>query len=454
MDHEAPPANSESNVHQEPDQGVFDELRQLLLEPEREQIQQLEGRLERWRPDPDGLGRMLPEALVRRAKPDAALGVALYPTIEEALKQSVKKNPVVLVEAIAPLMMPAIRKAIAQALQGMMQSMNELLEHSISIRALGWRWQAFRTGKPYAEVALLNVLLYRVEQVFLIHRETGLLLCHVSAEPDGRQDPEAISGMMAAIQDFVHDAFQVSEDATLDTFQVGSLTGWVERGSKAYLAVLVRGTPPPDIRIRLQDTLAQLHQEYHDPLDEFQGDNKSFETAEPALEACLLSQRAEAHRPLSPVFLWFALGLVLGMIGLGLGSWWQVQGRWERYVERLRDMPGIVVTRSEKRWGSYVIHGLRDPLAPDPNTLLEEAKIPAQKVSSQWELYQALYPSFTLQRVRRMLQPPETVELTWQDGTLVASGRATRAWVERARDLTRGFPGVQAWRDDELAVIE
>jgi len=159
----SPPANSESNSYQEQNQDMFDELRQLLLEPEREQLQQLEGRLERWRPDPHGLSRMLPEAFVRRPKPDPALGMALFPMIEEGLKQSVNKNPLVLVEAIAPVMIPAIRKAIAQALQGMMQSLNQALEYSISMQ--GWRWEGIRTGKPFAEVVMLHALLYRVESV-------------------------------------------------------------------------------------------------------------------------------------------------------------------------------------------------------------------------------------------------------------------------------------------------
>ncbi|PON12671.1 hypothetical protein C2W62_38385 [Candidatus Entotheonella serta] len=130
------------------------------------------------------------------------------------------------------------------------------------------------------------------------------------------------------------------------------------------------------------------------------------------MEACLLSQRTESRRPLPPIFFWFfVLGLILGILGLGFGSWWQAQNRWERYVDRLRDIPGIVVTRSERQWGRYVIDGLRDPLAPDPQDFLEDAKIPEHKVSSHWEPYQALHPYFILTRIRHVLQSPQTVTL-------------------------------------------
>ena len=78
---------------------------------------------------------------------------------------------------------PAIRRAIAEALRAMVDSFNQVLQHSLSARALRWRVEAWRTGRPFAEVVLSHSLVYRVEQVFLVHRDTGLLLQHVAADP-------------------------------------------------------------------------------------------------------------------------------------------------------------------------------------------------------------------------------------------------------------------------------
>ena len=63
----------------------------------------------------------------------------------------------------------------------MLESLNTTLEHSLSWRSLRWRLDARRTGKSFAEIVLLNTLVYRVEQVFLIHRPSGLLLQHLTA---------------------------------------------------------------------------------------------------------------------------------------------------------------------------------------------------------------------------------------------------------------------------------
>ncbi len=143
----------------------------------------------------------------RFARPDDKLADALAPTFQEAFKVSVKKDPQSLVDAISPVMGPAIRKSISDALERMVQSLNQTLEYGFSPKGLKWRFEAFRTGKPFAEVVFLHTLQYRVEQLFLIHRKDGLLLQHVAVEPGLSQDADMVSGMLTAIRDFVRDSF-------------------------------------------------------------------------------------------------------------------------------------------------------------------------------------------------------------------------------------------------------
>ena len=157
-------------------------------------------------------------------RPIAQLTRALAPSVEEAITASVRRDPRPLADALFPVIGPAIRKAIAHTLAAMMESLNRTVEHSVSWRAVQWRWTAFRTGKPFAEIVLLNTLQYRVEQVFLIHAETGLLLQHVSPDPRASQDADQISAMLTAIRDFARDSFRVGGGDTLDALRVGELT--------------------------------------------------------------------------------------------------------------------------------------------------------------------------------------------------------------------------------------
>lgn len=430
--------------------GELTELRRLLFGPEQARLDALQRHLEQIpQAGVEAVSEVLPQAIVRRAQQDLQLSHALAPTIEDAIKVSVKRDPRPLVEAIFPVMGPAIRKAIVQALEGMIQSLNASLEYSVSLRGWRWRWEALRTGKPFAEVVLLRTLMYRVEQVFLIHKHTGLLLQHVAGPAATSRDPDMISSMLTAIQDFVHDSFAVRSDEVLDTFRVGELTLWVEQGTHAVLAGVIRGTPPHEMRSVFQDTLDAIHLEYGILLAAFAGDSTPFEATRPLLETCLLMQTVTASRKMSPM-----LGVMLGLLGCALGAWVFLSirdgQRWSRYVRALQAEPGIVVTTARRGWDTYRIAGLRDPLAVDPLTLLPQSHVPMDKVVSHWEPYQSLSPALVLARARSLLAPPATVTLRLEQHTLVATGRAPRTWIATAQQWARFVPGVQQWQADGL----
>ena len=282
---------------------------------------------------------------------------ALAPTIEDAITASVRRNPRPLADALFPIIGPAIRKAIAATLNGMLESLNTTLEHSLSWRSLRWRLDARRTGRPFAEIVLLNTLVYRVEQVFLIHRPSGLLLQHLTAPGTAAQDADMVSGMLTAIRDFVQDSFKVAEDEGLQTLKVGDLSVWIEQGPHALLAVVVRGAAPPSLRTTLQQALEAVHAQYSDLLESFDGNAARFEGARPLLETCLQQQFRGRERPGAPaaarhgrrrdrccsrsgVWMFFAL---------------RARSRWNGYVNALRAEPGVVVVSTGRAGGKYVV---------------------------------------------------------------------------------------------------
>src|SRR5215470_1442498 len=158
----------------------FSELREILVGPERKRLRDLQARLDDPHSQTKLVSNVLADAISLRAD-DPHLNRALSPAVERAINNSVRRNAKPLADALFPVMGPAIRKAISHALAAMVQSLNQALEQSLSWRAIRWRIDAWRTGKPFSEIVLLHTLLYRVEQVFLIHRQTGLLLLHVTA---------------------------------------------------------------------------------------------------------------------------------------------------------------------------------------------------------------------------------------------------------------------------------
>lgn len=153
----------------------------------------------------------------------------------------------------------------------------------------------------FAEVIRLRTFVYQVEQVFLIHRQTGLPLLHVAANPTTAHDPDLISGMLIAIQGFVQDSFHMPANEGSETIQIGELTVWVEKDQLAVLAAAIRGNPPQSVRTLLRDTLTAIHLEHANALVTFMGDVRPFERSRPPLEACLVTQTAPHTRKTLPM---------------------------------------------------------------------------------------------------------------------------------------------------------
>ena len=436
------------------DEQTMAELRTLLLGPAEAQIAAVHQRLTDPRRQLEEVSHVLPAAIAVRTRQDDELTDALAPTVAAALQRSVRKNPQPLADAIFPIMGPAIRKAIATALSGMVQSLNQSLTYSLSIKGLKWRLEALRTGKSFAEVVMLHTLLYRVEQVFLIHKETGLLLQQASAAGTKSQDADMVSAMLTAIQDFVHDSFKTARGDDLETLKVGGLTVWVEQGPQAVLAGVIRGTAPQDLRAVFVETLERIHLEFGAALNEFKGDAAPFAATAPLLEDCLQAhyesgqQSTKPGRKLTPVTVIVSI-LLLALLVWGF-FWLRDKRRWDVYVARLRNEPGIIVADTGTQGGKYFLSGLRDPLARDPQLMLQESHVDQRSVVSHWEPFQALTPDFVLARAQNLLAPPATVKLSLKDGRLEAEGFATHQWVIDTRRAARFLPGIAGWREDKL----
>ena len=436
----------------------LERLRRLILAAERDRLADVERRLD----DPDvragELSGLLPESLARAARDGNRLGIALSGVVEAALDAAVKKNRKRLAEVLAPAMGPAIRRAITEALRAMVDSFNQVLQHSFSLRALRWRAEAWRTGRPFAEVVLTHSLVFRVEQVFLIHRESGLLLQHVAADPASAQDGDLVSGMLTAIQDFVRDSFSVGADEAVDTMRVGDLTVWVEQGGEAYVAAVVRGSPPIALRGVLRDALESIRLELTGAFETFSGDAAPFEAARHQLDGCLQMQLAgkrDRRNWLAPAV---AGGVALLILAVWLALSLRAGRRWDAYLARLGREPGILMVSENGGVRRASISGLADPYAADPVKLLASYGLDPVRVSSRWQPYVSQEPSIVRARARAVLQPPGSVTLELLDGILSAAGSAPHRWIVAAGARAAAIPGVLGFDasrlvDEDLAAM-
>ena len=309
-------------------------------------------------------------------------------------------------------------------------------------------------GSRLPKSILLRTLVYRVEQVFLIHRKTGLLLQHVSATAAGVQDADMISGMLTAIRDFVHDSFGGKEGDWLDTFQVGEFTVWVEQGPQAVLAAVIRGNAAAGAARCLHGSDREdSPRPARASFEAFEGDAAPFERSRAHLEACLKAQRQtrsgrrarrkgrRGHGSCSLRSLGAArpprsLGVLRRAAEPAVG---RLPRRARRAAWHRRDGG-----RQKRR--EVLREGLRDPLAADPATMLAPAKLRPEGGRELEALSGARPGARRRERARYVLEAPATVTLRVQDGALFAAGVGAAPVDRGGEGAVAGDPGRGAVR--------
>ena len=409
-------------------------LRQLLVGREISELSRVTHLLGEAEQFADAVGGVLPSATARA--PHVQLGEALAPAVERAVQRSIQKSPGTLTDILYPVFLPAIRKSIGEKIDQTFQSLNETLRHIFTWHGLKWRFESWRTGASFSEVVLKHSLVYRVEHVFLINRKSGLLIAHVTADNATSEDPQLISSMLSAIQDFVKDSFHEKEQSGLDTIRFGELRLWSEVGPFATLVAVIRGNPPEELHEIVRDVLLRIHDEYALALEQFDGDNSQLVGIETRLQTCVDMKQEDSQQG----FPWLVVAAVL-LVSIPAAVWlflsWQSGQRWQAYVSRLEAQAGIIVAEQKVYGGQFYISGLRDPLATDPQSLLSGTQVDPAQVHSQWQFYQSLEPEFVLKRLTASLAPPGSVLLSIVEGRIVAEGEAPDTWIERARAAAR-----------------
>ncbi|MBI9035543.1 MAG: hypothetical protein JEZ03_13840 [Bacteroidales bacterium] len=421
----------------------FDELRQLLFGLSKPELE----RLQAWVQQPgifvDELSTQLPQAISNMIKNEEISIETLVPFIEQAIQESIKKQPQRLIDILFPVMMPAIRKAVAESISNLVLSLNDTLEKSFSPKRYFWRFQAMFSHKSYAEIVLSNAYVYHVKHVFLIHKETGLMLNQISDGQGATQDGDLVSAMLTAIKDFVQDSLNFEGEKILDTIQISGYNIWIEQGPHAIIAGIVEGNPPKTTRELFKQSIENIHLNYSYYLQKFDGDVSPFIPCEKELSPCLQKEKKEKKK--RPPYI--LILILIGILGcLGYWSFYRVEAhyRWGNYKAALTNIPGLIITATDYHRGKYEISGLIDPFGPDPLMKLEQFGFNDSLVSSKWIRYNSMEKQYTLERANYYLHPPKSIVLSFSDGILYVQGRADDEWIAKAKILYRTIFGIQS----------
>lgn len=250
----SPGASAPTEGLQDPD---LETLRAILTGPEQEALRRLAQRLAR---------------LEAQLDDQAALARAIAPALGPALRQEIRRSQDEIVEALYPIVGRLVMRAVAQAMRDLMRAVDRRLETALNWRTLRRKVKAWWSGIPESELALRETLPGSVEQVFLIHRETGLVLWHRARGPSGEKDPDLVGAMLTAIQDFAAEVLGRGDKEGVHELATEGQSILVEFGPYSYVAAVVQGMPPPGLHRRLALRVLDFDSAFQDRLRRYEGD--------------------------------------------------------------------------------------------------------------------------------------------------------------------------------------
>lgn len=273
------------------------------------------------------------ESLIRRVNP----------ILGEAIRRKIRDSREEMIEALYPIIGQLVLRAVSEAMRDLARTIDARMRQTISPQSLARRAQAQIRGVSGADVMLRDALPFAINEIFLIHRPTGILLYHTSARGDtgentGEQssaaervnDSDVISGMLTAIQDFVRDAFvdttQSTVDSDLDEIQYGDASIFLETARYAYIAVVASGVEPAGFRGEMRQSIVKFNLANEHALAKFDGNTAKLTALNQSLEPLLVFMPAHSlgtAEPGEPIngaaSRW--LPAVLGLLGIILVVW-------------------------------------------------------------------------------------------------------------------------------------
>ncbi|MBN2547951.1 MAG: SH3 domain-containing protein [Anaerolineales bacterium] len=255
------------------------------------------------------------------------LAEALAPAMGPAIRQQIRQARQDIIDAFYPVIGQIISKAISESIRELARNIDQRMRSQLDLRSQVRRFSARLRGVSEAELLLRDNLPFTIEHVFLVHRETGLLLRHLAHNGEQVDLMDTISGMLTAIGDFVRDSFGRGEHE-LEEITYGEQRILIEGGQYAYIAVVLSGVEPSGYARLMADVIQSIQLDHEGALRGFNGEMEGLPDFAPQMqrlfgeaagrEIALIEASAEPA-PLSQgtrrLLLFGSLGLLL-LLGL------------------------------------------------------------------------------------------------------------------------------------------
>jgi hypothetical protein len=159
--------------------------------------------------------------------------------VNKMVEQKIKSSQAEIVDAIYPVLGGMITKFINFKFQELKDSIDaQIAGLKQNYNPVFWLRNRF-LGVKDSDVILANIDAAVLEEIFVIERDSGLLIGSAALYPSVNRD--VVAGMLTAIKAFVEDAFQRDKE-DLEMIQYGTYKIVIENFPSYYFAAAIKGS--------------------------------------------------------------------------------------------------------------------------------------------------------------------------------------------------------------------
>ena len=239
-----------------------------------------------------------------------AISEALGSEMGKAIKTQIELEKDAMVDALYPVIGSTISKYMVEVVQ----DINRKVENTLSPEGIKRKVQAKIQGVSEAELIFRESIGYYVQAVFLIAKDSGIVIEEIKREADRHLDSDLIAGMLTAIRSFANDC--ITSGSELDAIDYGDWQIPLEVAGYCYLAVVVKGEPSKEFRVKIRRVLEEIVLKHGKAIANYQGDM----TTVPPQVNLLLSELIEEKKKLQsqrsafPLTLLWLIAFVMGIV--------------------------------------------------------------------------------------------------------------------------------------------
>lgn len=159
--------------------------------------------------------------------------------LDKQIAEKLEKSKDELLNLIYPMMGQMVKKFVVQQMQILKDKVDNSVKSTFSAKRWKSRFKAAFLGVKESDVVLSDAADSRMEEIYVIQRDSGLLLGSFSL--NNTLDQDMIAAMLTAIKAFMEDAFQ-KEKQHLETVDYGEYKIFIQTFHKCYVAMVLNGT--------------------------------------------------------------------------------------------------------------------------------------------------------------------------------------------------------------------